>query len=83
MRTLFIAAMLLTSLIPGLSGCGERDQTVQYANGRYRGKPDTRPFDNAPPAATPDSWKKGDREGWQNQIHSRNAAQNEHRRIGH
>ena len=70
-------------LAMGLAGCGEREQSALYKEGRYRGKPVTRPWDNAPPAYGSAAWSKGDQDSWENQVHSRQQAQNENRRIGH
>lgn len=74
--TAIVAAVLL-------AGCGEREQTAFYQNGKYRGKPDSRPWDNAPAALASGEWKAGDHATWENAVHARNAGQNEYRRIGH
>jgi hypothetical protein len=66
-----------------LAGCSEREQVVAYKNGKYQGKPDTRPWDNPPPAYGPPEWTKGDRAAWEGEMRSRNAGQNEYGRIGH
>jgi len=66
-----------------IAGCGEREQTALYKDGKYRGKTDARPWDNAPPPAASAEWKKGDHASWENQVRTRSAAQNENRRIGH
>ena len=66
-----------------LAGCGERDQTAFYKAGKYRGKPDTQPWDNAPPSYGSGTWAKGDRETWETQIRSRHGTQNENHRIEH
>ena len=79
----FLAAVLLASLVSGLSGCGERDQSALYQNGKYRGKPDGRPWDSTPSTPGSGEWKSGDHAAWENALHARNAAQNEYRRIGH
>ena len=60
------------------AGCGEREQTALYKDGKYRGKPDARPWESGEAG-----WNKGDRAGWQNQMRARNDTQNENRRIGH
>jgi len=68
----------------GAAGCGERDQTALYKNGKYRGKSDTQPWDNAPAATSAGSWTKGDRATWEDEMRTRTiTSQNEHRRIGH
>ena len=78
-----LALAILAALAGGLAGCSEREQTALYKDGKYRGKPDTRPWDNAPPADSSESWKQGDHATWENQVRTRSAAQNENRRIGH
>jgi hypothetical protein len=78
-----LALAILAALAGGLAGCSEREQTALYKDGKYRGKPDTRPWDNAAPAYGSESWKKGDHVTWENQVRSRSAGQNENRRIGH
>ena len=60
------------------AGCGEREQTALYKDGKYRGKPDARSWESGEAG-----WNKGDRAGWQNQMRARSEAQNESRRIGH
>lgn len=83
MKRAIVLALAAAVVGVGLAGCGERPQTVSYKAGKFRGKPDTRPWDNAPSAYGSPEWKKGDRDTWENRIHDRNAAQNEYRRIGH
>ena len=78
-----LALAILAALAGGLAGCGERAQTALYKDGKYRGKTDTRSWDNAPPAYGSESWKQGDHVTWENQLRSRSAGQNENRRIGH
>lgn len=78
-----LALAILAALAGGLPGCGEREQTALYKDGKYRGKPDTRPWDNVPPSYGSESWKQGDHATWENQVRTRSAAQNENRRIGH
>ena len=80
-RATFIAVAL--ALSAPLAGCAERDQTTDYKAGRYRGKPDSRPWDNAPPSYGSAVWAKGDHDAWENQVRSRQQTQNENRRIGH
>lgn len=82
MTRLAISAVFAALAAVGLSACGELDQTTHYSNGAYRGKPDTRPWENAPLAAGGD-WDKGDRAGWQTQLRARQGPQNEYGRIGH
>lgn len=77
-------AMIAALLAFGAAGCGEVDQTALYKDGRYRGKGDTRPWDNAPAATSEGSWAKGDRTTWEDEVRTRTiSSQNEHRRIGH
>ena len=76
-----IAAVALLAL--GAAGCGERDQTTQYRDGKYRGKSDTRPWDNAALATSPGAWAKGDRDSWEAEMRTRLRSQNEYRRIDH
>ena len=74
---------VLAMFAAALTGCGELDQTAQYKDGKYRGKPDTRPWDNAPLAYVRGTWDKGDRSTWEKQRKARSDGQNEHRLIGH
>lgn len=83
MKRAIVLALAAAFVGVGLPGCGEREQTALYKNGKYRGKPDTRPWDNAPSAYGSPEWKKGDEASWENRIRDRNAAQNEYQRIGH
>lgn len=82
MRKLLMAAAGL-GLALGLVGCGEEPQVVVYKQGKYQGKPDTRPWDNAPLAAEyrGGKWTKGNRQSWEEQIKSRQLAQHEDKRI--
>jgi len=78
--------MVAAVLAFGAAGCGEKDQnqTALYKDGKYRGKTDTRPWDNAPTATSPGSWVKGNRETWDNELRGRTVvSQNENRRITH
>lgn len=82
MRRLVILAVL-ASLAALAAGCGEREQTALYQNGKFRGKTDTRAWDNAPPALGTAEWNKGDKASWENELRSRSTVQNEYQRIGH
>ena len=75
--------LLLIVAAFGLAACGETEQVVVYEQGKYQGKPDTRPWDNAPLAEgmRGGDWSKGDRGSWEDQIKNRQLAQHEHRRI--
>ena len=66
-----LAALAAVALVVGLGGCGEREQAALYEDGKYRGKPDSRPWDNAPSASGSSGWKKGDHESWENQHRTR------------
>ncbi|HXZ92004.1 MAG TPA: hypothetical protein VEG36_03910 [Burkholderiales bacterium] len=75
-----LAAMCLVAL----GGCGERPQAeTAYKQGKYQGKPDTLPWDDAPPAYGSAKWTQGDKRSWEDQIKTRNLSQNEYVRIGH
>ena len=80
-----LAALALFSVFAAgaLSACGERPQTAQYKNGRYRGKPDTPPWDNASAAHGSPLWKRGDEASWDKQLRERATTQNEYDRIGY
>ncbi|HEX2333965.1 MAG TPA: hypothetical protein VHI32_12430 [Burkholderiales bacterium] len=82
MNRRFLTVIVFASLAT-IAGCGEREQVVVYKDGKYQGKPDARPWDNAPPANGSAGWKQGDHSGWENQLRARSAGQNENRRIGH
>ena len=81
MRRVTLAFAMLAAL--GIAGCGESEQVVVYKQGKYQGKPDGRPWDNAPLAAEQrgGKWSKGDRASWEEQIKNRQLAQHEHKRI--
>lgn len=57
-----------------VAGCGERPQVVNYKQGTYQGKPDTPAYSGAP--------FNGNRQQWENEMRTRNQAQNEYKRIG-
>jgi hypothetical protein len=67
----------------GLSACGERDQVTVYKQGKYQGKPDTKPWENEPGASlyTSSKWNKGDKTSWESAVKTRNLAQNEYTRA--
>jgi len=66
-----------------LSACGERDQVTVYKQGKYQGKPDTKPWENDPGASlyTTSKWSKGDQTSWESALKARNLAQNEYNRV--
>ncbi|HEX6268542.1 MAG TPA: hypothetical protein VFZ81_16770 [Burkholderiales bacterium] len=76
-------ALALLIVVFGLAACGEQGQVVVYKQGKYQGKPDTRPWDNEPAVAQlrGGKWSKGDQKSWEEQIKARQLAQHEHRRI--
>lgn len=75
-----VAALVVTA---GLAGCGEKEQVIVYQQGKYQGKPDTRPWENDPGASlyTTSKWSKGDKSGWETALKSRNQNQNEYTRA--
>lgn len=83
MRRLFTLVILASLGAVALDACGERPQTTLYKGGKYRGKPDTRPWDNAPATYGSPEWQKGDEPSWENGVRQRTAGQNEYGRIGH
>jgi hypothetical protein len=82
LRALAFTAAAAVALA-GLAGCGEREQVVVYKQGKYQGKPDSKPWQNDPSAAvyTPQSWSKGDARSWENAVKARNQNQNEYSRA--
>ena len=71
-----IVALLLAGAgmaLLGLTGCGEREQTAHYEDGRYRGKPDTPPYQSAQFG--------GDQQKYENAQRERAQNQNEYNRI--
>ncbi len=65
-----MAAALLTF---GLAACGEKPQIVQYKQGSYQGKSDTRPWEGGQFA--------GDKQAWESALQNRNQNQNEYKRA--
>jgi hypothetical protein len=78
-----LAVVAAIGLAAGLSACGEKEQVVVYKQGKYQGKPDSRPWDNGPLAAEfrGGTWTPGDRASWETSIKSRQLGQHEHKRI--
>ena len=71
---LILSPLIVAGLaVLGLAGCGEREQTAHYEEGRYRGKPDTPPFQAAP--------FNGDQQKYENAQRTRAQNQNEYNRI--
>ncbi|MBZ0133776.1 MAG: hypothetical protein M9884_04655 [Rhodocyclaceae bacterium] len=71
-KSLFL--VMAAALGLGLSACGDRDRVVIYKQGKYQGKPDTQPWNNAPFG--------GDKAKWEGELKARNQQQDESRRIG-
>lgn len=67
----------------GLGGCGEHEQVIAYKQGKYQGKPDTLPWNNAPLAYDSAKWTQGNEQSWQDEIKARTQNQNEYVRIQH
>ena len=69
MKRSVLASLLIAVAVAafGLAGCGEREQTAHYQEGRYRGKPDTPPFQAAPFNGNQQQYDKAMRERAQNQ----------------
>ena len=82
MRKLFLIVTAIGVAL-ALNACGEREQVVVYKQGKYQGKPDTKPWDNDSPLAElrGSKWTKGSQESWEEQIKQRQLAQHEHKRI--
>ena len=80
-RTLALAVAI--GVVAGLGACGERDQVVVYKQGKYQGKPDTKPWENDPSASllTSSKWSKGDKMSWETAVKTRNLVQNEYTRT--
>ena len=76
-----LIALAAIGAILGVAGCGEQAQVTVYKQGKYQGKPDTQPWDNAPLAYGDDKWTKGDRASWDEQMKKRTHGQNEDNRI--
>jgi len=81
-RKIILAGFVALAAL-AIAGCGESEVTV-YKQGKYQGKPDTRPYDDDPSQAlyTTSTWTKGDRASWEAAMRQRVANQNEYNRIG-
>ena len=80
-KFVLVGAAVLVAL--GLGACGERDQVTVYKQGKYQGKPDTKPWENDP-AVSPypgSKWNKGDKTSWESAVKTRSLAQNEYTRA--
>jgi hypothetical protein len=80
---LAVAAVALIALT-GLSGCGEKDQVIMYEQGKYQGKPDTKPWNDSPGDSiyTTSTWTKGDKSSWETALKARAQGQDEYARTG-
>ena len=67
------AATLAVVSTLGLSACGEKEQVIVYKQGKYQGKPDSKPWEN-------DQFK-GNQAQWETAIKTRNQSQNEYTRA--
>ena len=74
------AALVLAA---GLSACGEREQVIVYKQGKYQGKPDSKPWESDPSASlyTSSKWTQGDKTSWEAAVKTRNLSQNEYNRV--
>ena len=68
-------------LVAGLAACGEKGEVVNYKQGKYQGKADTRPYENAPSTFAGSKWTAGDKTSWEVAIKQRQQAQNEYNRA--
>lgn len=82
-RQLAIAAVAAIAAA-AMTGCGEKSQVIVYEQGKYQGKPDTKPWENEPGASlyTTSKWSKADKGSWESALRSRNQNQNEYVRVG-
>ena len=66
-----------------LGACGEREQVIVYKQGKYQGKPDSKPWDSDPAASlyTTSKWTKGDQTSWETAVKTRNLYQSEYTRA--
>jgi hypothetical protein len=74
-------ALLALFALCALVACSEREQIADFKQGKYQGKPDSRPWDNEPLAYGAAKWTKGDRASWETQIKARQLGQHEDKRI--
>lgn len=77
---------LAVALGLALAGCGEPGQPLgqatTYKQGKYQGKPDSRPYENAPGAYSQGAqWTAGDKTGWETALKRRQQNQNEYLRA--
>ena len=70
-RRLMLSVLAALALI--IAGCGERPQVTVYKQGKYKGKPDSLPWQAQP--------FNGSQRDWQLAIDGRTRKQNEYARI--
>ncbi len=80
-RSILAGAALLVAF--GIAACGEREQVIVYKQGKYQGKPDSKPWENDPAASlyTSSKWTQGDKASWESAVKTRNLGQNEYTRV--
>lgn len=81
-----VGAAVGVMLLAGMTGCGDSAQQIgqatTYKQGKYQGKPDTRPYETGPTAYSQEkSWQAGDKVAWEKAIKTRQQAQNEYNRA--
>jgi hypothetical protein len=67
----FLVAASAALLMLGLAAC-EKSQIVNYKQGKYQGKTDTKPWDN--------EQFKGDQAAWEKAMKQRQLSQNDYKR---
>ena len=77
------AVWIALLLLFAMQGCTEDTQVTMYQQGKYKGKRDELPWNNAPPSYGTAQWDKGDKASWEKQLGKRVMAQNETVRIEH
>ena len=75
-----LAAFATAALAGGCSGDPrELGQATTYKQGKYQGKPDTRPYENGPGVYSQGAqWNAGDKTSWEASIKRRQQDQNEY-----
>jgi hypothetical protein len=68
-----LAALTIAAAALVLTACGEKPNVTIYKQGKYQGKPDNVPWQNAPFNNNQTEWEKA--------IKARNNAQNEYLRV--
>jgi predicted small lipoprotein YifL len=82
MKKIVIAAAGVVAVL-ALAGCGEKPQVAEYKQGKYQGKPDTKPWDNnsSTEPYVHSTWTPGDRSSWETALRNRAQNQNEYVRT--